>query len=68
MRTPIAGPNTALLLDAAGTLLSPAEPVAQTYARIAREHGVEVTSAYVGERGRRALHRQRRPRAARRID
>jgi REG-2-like HAD superfamily hydrolase len=50
MPVPIAGPYTALLLDAAGTLLHPAEPVAHTYARIANEHGVAVTPAHVGER------------------
>lgn len=50
MPVPIAGPNTALLLDAAGTLLAPAEPIAHTYARIAQAHGVAVTPAYVGER------------------
>jgi REG-2-like HAD superfamily hydrolase len=50
MRTPIAGPDTALLLDAAGTLLHPAVPVAQTYARIAGEHGVAITAAQVAER------------------
>jgi REG-2-like HAD superfamily hydrolase len=47
---PIAGPGTALLLDAAGTLLHPAIPVAQTYARIAAEHGVGITPAQVGQR------------------
>jgi REG-2-like HAD superfamily hydrolase len=47
---PIARPDTALLLDAAGTLLHPAESVAQTYSRIAQEHGVAVTPAFVGER------------------
>jgi putative hydrolase of the HAD superfamily len=47
---PIAGPNTALLLDAAGTLLHPAVPIAQTYARIALEHGVKVSPAEVGQR------------------
>lgn len=50
MSVPIAGPDTALLLDAAGTLLHPAEPIAQTYSRIARAHGIAVTPAYVGER------------------
>jgi REG-2-like HAD superfamily hydrolase len=50
LRIPIAGPDTALLLDAAGTLLHPAVPVAQTYARIAREHGVTVTAAHIAER------------------
>jgi REG-2-like HAD superfamily hydrolase len=46
----IAGPNTALLLDCAGTLLFPAESVAHSYARIAGEHGVAVTSAEVDDR------------------
>jgi REG-2-like HAD superfamily hydrolase len=50
MRTPIAGPDTALLLDAAGTLLHPIAPVARTYARIAGEHGLAVTPAQVAER------------------
>jgi REG-2-like HAD superfamily hydrolase len=50
MHIPIAGPGTALLLDAAGTLLHPAVPVAQTYARIAGEHGIAVTPAEVGQR------------------
>lgn len=47
---PIAGPGTALLLDCAGTLLHPAEPVADVYARIAAEHDVAVTPAQIGER------------------
>jgi REG-2-like HAD superfamily hydrolase len=50
MPIPSAGPDTALLLDAAGTLLSPAEPIAQTYARIARAHGVAVTPTQVADR------------------
>jgi REG-2-like HAD superfamily hydrolase len=50
MPVPIAGPDTALLLDAAGTLLHPAEPIAHTYARIAQAHGVAVTPEHVGER------------------
>lgn len=33
----------AVLLDAAGTLIQPAEPVAETYARIAREFGAEIS-------------------------
>ena len=35
----------AILLDAAGTLIAPAEPVAETYARFARQHGVEIEIA-----------------------
>ena len=46
----LAAPNTALLLDAAGTLLHPTEPVAGTYARIASEHGVPVTAEQVAAR------------------
>jgi len=45
-----AEPGTALLLDAAGTLLRPAEPVAQTYARHARALGVEITASVIVER------------------
>ncbi len=40
-------PFDALLVDVAGTLLAPAEPVASTYARIAAEHGVGVDPAAV---------------------
>jgi REG-2-like HAD superfamily hydrolase len=47
---PLAGPGTALLLDAAGTLLHPAEPVSHTYARIAVEHGASVTPEQVAAR------------------
>ncbi|PRP90779.1 (S)-2-haloacid dehalogenase 4A [Enhygromyxa salina] len=47
---PIAGPDTALLLDAAGTLLHPAVPVPETYARLTAEHGREVTPTVVSER------------------
>jgi REG-2-like HAD superfamily hydrolase len=47
---PRAGPDTALLLDAAGTLLHPAEPVPKTYARFARAHGHETTATQVGAR------------------
>lgn len=46
----VAAPGTALLLDAAGTLLRPAEPVPQTYARFAARHDATVTVARVKER------------------
>lgn len=44
---PIAGPGAALLLDAAGTLLRPSEPIAQTYARYARMRGIEIAAAEI---------------------
>lgn len=47
---PRAGPGTALLLDAAGTLLHPAVPVAETYARLARAHGARVEVEEVAAR------------------
>jgi putative hydrolase of the HAD superfamily len=37
-------PVEAVLLDAAGTLMTPAEPVGETYARFAGGHGAEVDS------------------------
>lgn len=39
--------HDALLLDAAGTLLHATEPVPEVYARIARNHGVELDAATV---------------------
>lgn len=39
----------AVIFDAAGTLLLLREPVGETYARFAREHGVEVPSARLEE-------------------
>ncbi len=45
----------ALLLDAGGTLLHPAEPVAETYARVARRHGVQAPVARVRDGFRRAF-------------
>jgi REG-2-like HAD superfamily hydrolase len=45
----VAGPGTALLLDAAGTLLRPAEPVATTYARFAGRFDALVSPAQVAE-------------------
>jgi putative hydrolase of the HAD superfamily len=35
-------PLQALFFDAAGTLIQPAEPVGQTYARLAQQHGIEL--------------------------
>jgi putative hydrolase of the HAD superfamily len=35
----------AILLDAAGTLIEPAEPVAETYAKFAREFGADIAPA-----------------------
>lgn len=35
-------PYKGLLLDAAGTLLSPSEPIVDVYSRFALQHGVEV--------------------------
>jgi putative hydrolase of the HAD superfamily len=43
----------AVTLDAAGTLIEVAEPVGETYARVAAQHGIRVTPAAV-ERGFRA--------------
>lgn len=45
----VAAPGTALLLDAAGTLLRPAEPVAETYAHFAARFGARVTPPQVAE-------------------
>jgi REG-2-like HAD superfamily hydrolase len=45
----VAGPGTALLLDAAGTLLRPATPVAETYARFAARFDTIVSPAKVAE-------------------
>lgn len=56
---PPARPITALLLDAGGTLLSPAEPVAVLYARIARKHGHPCRTDVVGARFREAFRRAR---------
>lgn len=47
--TLVAAPGTALLLDAAGTLLRPAEPVAETYARFAERFDEQVTPAQIAE-------------------
>ena len=46
---PVAAPGTALLLDAAGTLLRPSEPVAETYARFAARFDEHVSPEQVAE-------------------
>jgi putative hydrolase of the HAD superfamily len=45
----------AVLFDAAGTLIEPAEPVGETYARLAAEHGVDVSPWRIGDAFRRCL-------------
>jgi putative hydrolase of the HAD superfamily len=45
----------AVLFDAAGTLIAPAEPVGETYARLAREHGVALSAARIDDAFRRVL-------------
>jgi putative hydrolase of the HAD superfamily len=45
----------AVLLDAAGTLIHPREAVGESYARIAREHGVDVPGWRVDDAFRRVL-------------
>ena len=45
---PRPGPESALLLDAAGTLLHPREPIAATYARFARSYGCTRSAAEIG--------------------
>jgi putative hydrolase of the HAD superfamily len=47
----------AVLFDAAGTLIAPAEPVGETYARLAREHGVALSAARIDDAFRRVLAR-----------
>jgi putative hydrolase of the HAD superfamily len=44
-----------VLFDAAGTLVHTAEPVGESYARLAREHGVDVPAWRVDEAFRRVL-------------
>lgn len=44
-----------VLFDAAGTLIRLREPVGETYARVAREHGVGLPAAHVGDAFRRAI-------------
>lgn len=45
-----------VFFDAAGTIFETRAPVGETYARIAREYGVEATAAQVGAGFRRAFH------------
>lgn len=61
----VAGPGTALLLDAAGTLLRPAEQVPATYARFAARFDARVTAARVAERLPGVMTKARPLRAAR---
>jgi len=61
----VAAPGTALLLDAAGTLLRPAEPVAETYARFAARFDAPVSAAQVAEALPGAMSRARPLRAGR---
>ena len=46
----------AVFFDAAGTLIAPREPVAESYARIAREYGVAANVADVSAAFRRVFH------------
>ena len=52
---PRPGPETALLLDAAGTLLHPREPIAATYARFAAPFGCERSVDEIGAAFRQAM-------------
>jgi putative hydrolase of the HAD superfamily len=45
----------AVLFDAAGTLIAPAEPVGETYARLAREQGVTLSAARIDDAFRRVF-------------
>ncbi len=45
----------AVLFDAAGTLVAPAAPVGETYARLAREHGVALSAARIEDAFRRVF-------------
>jgi putative hydrolase of the HAD superfamily len=45
-------PTKAVFFDAAGTLIRPARPVGQTYALLAKNYGMEVSSFEVSERFR----------------
>jgi putative hydrolase of the HAD superfamily len=47
----------AVLFDAAGVLIEPAEPVGETYSRLAARHGVDVPARPLGDAFRRALGR-----------
>lgn len=45
----------AVLFDAAGTLIAPAEPIGETYSRLAREHGVALSGARIEDAFRRVF-------------
>jgi putative hydrolase of the HAD superfamily len=45
----------AVLFDAAGTLIAPAEPVGETYSRLAREHGVALSANRIDDAFRRVF-------------
>lgn len=45
----------AVLFDAAGTLIDPSEPVGETYARVARHFGVEISPWRLGDAFRRIV-------------
>jgi len=44
-----------VLFDAAGTLIAPAEPVSDTYSRLARDHGVALSAARIDDAFRRVF-------------
>ena len=44
-----------MLFDAAGTLITPAQPIGETYARFAREHGVALSAARIEDAFRRVF-------------
>jgi putative hydrolase of the HAD superfamily len=46
---------SAVIFDAAGTLIAPAEPVGETYARLARAHGVALSAARIDDAFRRVF-------------
>ena len=48
-------PLAAVTLDAAGTLFAPREPVGETYARVARRHGIAADALTTGYRFRTAF-------------
>lgn len=57
MPPPHLGPGTALWVDAAGTLLHPARPIAEVYAELAARHGHAVALGDVAARLRPAMKR-----------
>lgn len=62
---PRAAPDTALLIDAAGTLLRPSEPVAHTYARIAARFPGTASEREIAAALPEVMHRARPLRALR---